>query len=160
MKTNYFTIVSFALFLLLNLTSCNETTPPTVKKTKLHIDTIELTSFDFNHPNNNYDDLLLSIQQGVDENGNVPTIYNGFDNSDPVWYIQQEGLPYRLLYDEVISDDFENLVYIVISGYDGANFTTLERFSFTPSKEDKKTYTFNSSTSPVPFSLKVVTLSE
>jgi hypothetical protein len=161
MKTNYFTIVSFALFLLLNLTSCNETTPPTEKKTKIEFIAVELTSFDFNHPNNIYEELTVTI--GQDQSGGVVLLYYNTNDFIPISWIIQDGMPYHLFYgDEIITNDLENTLIVSLRGKlsDGTN-ETIERFFLNPSKDIAKKYTLNSSsTSPVPFSLEFMTSCE
>jgi len=147
----------FALTILsmIVLNSCAESTPPPLNKTELYIDKVELTSFDFNHINNVYDELIIRVIQVSDGIGNV--LYSEYEEMSVLQ--NAYSLPYDYLNEAIITNDLEGSIFIYVKGRK-ANFDEDELGSFkvTPSKDDEKVYSFNSS-SIVPLSLKITTTS-
>jgi hypothetical protein len=142
--------LSFILF------SCGGTTPPQKKKSTFIISSIELTQYDFNNQTS-YDEIYLAISQKNDDT--IRVLHHG--TYYPLSYIQQEGIPFHLLDEEVHSLNFEDNITVTFRArVNGGQFSTLQHFNFNINSKDEDEVHQGSSSSPVPFVFKMTTYTE
>jgi hypothetical protein len=160
MKTKQFTFLTLSLIALLNLNSCNESSPPPLSKDTIQIESVTLTAFDFNNPNNIYEGFMVGIYQ---EQGAETFWLHNPGALDCEEFLDASDLPHEMLCEIFLdSDDIDNNVKIMFIGIkeNSGDLVTLGVTQLTPDQilsEDSKTFTFNGGSSTIPFTLVIKT---
>jgi hypothetical protein len=123
----------------------------------LTFESIELTSYDYSDPDNNFDEFGLVITQ------NGETIFSLVDNECYNYSESLSDLPLELLCESPEFIDFENQISVALFGYNSStdDLQALGGFNANPNNlfdadsETNKVVNFNSTTSVIPFSLKL-----
>jgi hypothetical protein len=160
MKTKINIKLTLGVILSATFLSCSKPSndlPENEGQNILTFESIELTSYDYSDSDNNYDEFGVVVEQnGVTLHSMIDL--NCWNNSDSF-----SDLPLELLCESPEITDFDNSISVAFFGYNSStdDLNALGGFSVDPNNlfdadaENDKVVNYNSTSSIVPFSLKL-----